>query len=164
MIGLSFQCEGYAQTLDVFFKVSTPEADYRDVTISIMKNKATAQKFSPPKRRVKIKLDYDAEYLLKFELEDCTTKEIYVNTKKVPRHMKEENLEVAFEVELSKNFQFNSEPYMNTSVVHWYYHLDEGDFAYIIDSFPDATLEANDRTGTSNTLNRNMHYEGTTSH
>lgn len=154
------QSDCHGQSLDVFFKISTPEADYRDVTISIIKNKSNAQKFSPPKRRVKIKLDYDAEYLLKFELQDCSTKEIFVNTKKVPRHMLQENLEVAFEIELSKKFQFNTEPYMNSSVVKWYYHADEGDFAYIIDSFPDASLEANDQTGTSTLLKRNMHYEG----
>jgi hypothetical protein len=164
LLTIIFQSETHSQTLDVFFKVYTPEADFRNVSISILKNKATAQRFSPPTRRVKIKLDYDAEYLLKFELENCTTKEIYVNTKKVPRHMKDESLEVAFEVELSKNFQFNSEPYMNTSVVHWYYHSDEGNFAYIIDSFPDATLEANYQTIKSNFLNRNIHFKGIRTH
>ena len=69
LLTIIFQSETYSQTLDVFFKVYTPKGDFRNVSISILKNKATALRFSPPTRRVKIKLDYDAEYLLKFELE-----------------------------------------------------------------------------------------------
>lgn len=152
-----------AQDLEVFFKINTPDSDFRQASISLIKHKGTAQTFSPPKRKVRLNLAYDSEYTLLFEMEGCRTKEFRINTKKVPRHMKEEGLEVAFVIELSKTFQFNPDPYMNTSVVKWYYHADNGQFAYLIDSFPDSSLEANDNSSSSHLLNRNMTYERITS-
>ncbi|MGB0918090.1 MAG: hypothetical protein ACPGU4_10910 [Flavobacteriales bacterium] len=130
------------ETVDVFFKLLTPDSDYKAIEITVLKNGKRSKVFSPPRRRVKLKLNYNAEYMLTFKSDSCKPKEIYINTKNVPKHMTLESLEVAFEVELSKAFQFNDEPYLNSPRVTWFYHADEGVFAYEIENFPAAHLEA----------------------
>lgn len=144
-----------AQTLDVLFRITSPDANYRNSTITMIKNKKRSLTFSPQKKRMKIQLDYNADYLLKFEMAGCGTKEIHINTRKVPNHMKYELLEIAFEVELSKESRSEPGPYRNSSFIKWYYHTDDGDFTYLISNHPISSSDADVLTETSDFPNKN---------
>lgn len=120
----------YAQEVGVIVKLNVSNGSIDGTDILIFQNGNEMDRFESKKKRQKIDLSYGHQYTIRFEKDNYLTKEIFVDTRNVPLHMREEYLDFAFEIEL---FPVSEYPQIETDSLKmavWQYNTDYGIFDY----------------------------------
>ncbi|MCB0754408.1 MAG: hypothetical protein H6603_05320 [Flavobacteriales bacterium] len=131
-----------AQQVGVIVKLSVSNGSIDGTDILILQNGNEIERFEAKKKRQKLDLSYGHQYTIRFEKANYLTKEIYVDTRNVPLHMREEYLDFAFEIELFPISEYPQTETDSLKMAIWQYNTDFGIFDYkrIDESF--ATTES----------------------
>lgn len=126
-------CLGYstfAQTVQARVKLEVIDGDLEGTNISIWANGKQVDAFEPKRKRIKLDLNFQKEYTVKFEKNGYLGKEIHIDTRNVPLHMRDELLDFAFVLELipSLGLPVTTEDTLQMAV--WSYDKDYGVFDY----------------------------------
>lgn len=118
-----------AQGLGVLAKVKTPNG-VDGTTVMIIENEKLVSQESINRKRVKLDLAFGHQYILRFEKAGCVTKEVLVDTRNVPLHMREEYLDFGFEIELHNENEYHQLETDSLTMAQWQYVNDYGMFDF----------------------------------
>jgi hypothetical protein len=119
----------YAQDLGVVVKVKTPD-DLDGTAVMVIENEKMLSQEMVNRKRVKLDLAFGHQYVLRFEKPGCVTKEVLVDTRNVPLHMREEYLDFGFEIELHNENEYHQSELDSLTMAQWQYITDYGMFDF----------------------------------
>ena len=99
-------------------------------SITVYKSGTVAKRIHDVKRKTKVELEFDEDYVIVFKQKGYRIKSLAVSTKNVPVHMREELLDFAFEVVLDQPELHKVSAKKAQLVAYWFYSLDYGEFQY----------------------------------
>lgn len=125
------QC-AFSQTVSLTTKVRLKKSS--SCSVAVYKNGKVVKRLLDVKRKCKVELKFDEEYLIVFKQKGVRSKALTVNTKHVPEHMQDELLDFAFEVSLDQPYSRPDDDRKEQLVAHWFYHSNYGEFDYTYDT------------------------------
>jgi len=102
-------------------------------SITVYKSGTVAKRIRDVKRKTKVELEFDEDYILVFKKKGYRLKYLAVSTKNVPVHMQHELLDFAFEVVLDQPERHRAPTAKAQLVAYWFYSLNYGEFQYTYD-------------------------------
>lgn len=121
---------GLAQTLEARVKLEVSEGKVEGTTVTVLSDGQIVNVFEPTKKRVKIELNYQQQYTIRFEKSGYITKDIQIDTRDVPFHMREELLDFAFVLELITSLGIPIVVEDSPQMAVWKYDSDYGLFDF----------------------------------
>lgn len=119
-----------AQDLNIAVKLKVANGDIDGTSVVVIENGKEISQSTTKKKRVKLDLSFGHQYAIRFEKSGYVTKEVLVDTRNVPLHMREEYLDFGFEIELFKEIEY---PQLNSDslkMAQWQYITDYGMFDF----------------------------------
>lgn len=138
-----------AQDLVVSVKLKSERNDVGITEIILLDNGKEVTRITQKRKKLKLDLLFGRKYAIRFEKPGYVTKEVLVDTRNVPLHMREEFLDFAFEIELFEETQYPKGNLDSLKMAKWQYNTDYGmfDFERIDDCY------ASDKQYDSNSQN-----------
>lgn len=122
---------GFAQELAVVVKLKVFNGDIAGSSITIVTNDQSIELvIIPKKKRTKLELNFGNTYMVKFEKRGYLTKEVLIDTRNVPLHMRDELLDFGFEIELFKEIEYPEPESDSLKMAQWQYISDYGMFDF----------------------------------
>ena len=118
------------QSLIVLTKINVVDGDLENTLVSVIMNGQVAKRIRPKKKRIKLELAFGQDYVIKFEKSGFKTKEVLINTRNVPLHMRDEYLDFGFQVDLKPEHQYAGISSDSLTMAQWRYHTDFGEFDF----------------------------------
>lgn len=119
-----------AQTLAARVKLEVVDGDLEGAIVSIWSNGKEVDSFEPKRKRIKLDLNFQQQYTVKFEKNGYIGKEIQIDTRNVPLHMRDELLDFAFVLELVPSLGLPVVTEDTLQMAIWSYDNDYGVFDF----------------------------------
>jgi len=111
-------------------KLNVANGDIKGTMVRIIENGKEVSNSYVKRKRLKLELTFGNQYILQFEKEGHVTKEVLVDTRNVPLHMREEYLDFGFEVELHKETAYPQLESDSLKMARWRYMVEYGVFDF----------------------------------